>query len=675
MAKATCTAALLILLAAAGPLETAASSSRVSPVQKVVQLIDDMAAKVKKEDDELIAGFEEYAKFCDDEATEKTYSIKDSKESIEEFSATVLESQGTIETETAKTGDLSTKISDLEAEVSEAVALRKSEKETFMKAEKELVETTEELSGAQEAIKKSMALIQTRGGKVSSQDRQVLNAVIESLGQIVEASFVTQKQKDHIAALLQSRADAEEDAEYSLSAHTMNVDAIMETLADMEDKSEASLNEARKGETEAQQSHDMLKQGLENEIANSKKEMSESTKAKAAAEQTLAEATGDLAAEKKGLSEDTKYVGELKRDCQTRASEFEVETKDNKAELTALSKAKAILLKKFAAGALVQTKATTKARDVPDAEQDAKMRALRSIEQLGKRLHSTALVALSYRMAEDPFGKIRGMIEDMIAKLLQEAAEEATQKAFCDKELGESNAEKADKEGKLGKVNARLEKASSSTATLTEEVTILSKEVAENDAAMKTATEIRQKEKAAFKVVEKDLSESQEACAAATEVLREYYEGASLVQVSSKARAKSEVDAEGDGSGILGVLEVAESDFAKGLAEARTVEQQAQSEYDTMMQDGKMLKMTKEMEIKGKLSETKSLKTTITDLSSDKEGLTGELDAVLAYLDKLKPQCEVKVPSYAERKAAREQEIEGLKSALEILAPSFVQVG
>merc|ERR1719183_2772162 len=160
------------------------------------------------------------------------------------------------------------------------------------------------------------------------------------------------------------------------------------------------------------------------------------------------------------------------------------------------------------------------------------------------------------------------------------------------------------------------------------------------------------------------------------EVLRKYYEGASLMQMGSKARAKTAADAEGDGSGILGVLEVAESDFAKGLAEARTVEQQAEAEYKKLMQDGKMLKMTKEMEVKGKRSEVASIKTTLTDLSSDKEGLTGELDAVLAYLDKLKPQCETKVPSYAERKAAREQEIEGLKSALDILeAPALLQTG
>merc|ERR1719453_1163978 len=428
---------------------------------------------------------------------------------------------------------------------------------------------------------------------------------------------------------------------------------------------------------ESQSSHALLSQGLSNEITNTKKEMSESTQKSASSAQDLAEAEKDLAIEKKGLSEDTTYLRELKRDCQTRASEFEVEAKDNKAELTALSKAKAILTKKFAAS-LVQTgakvTAQVKARDASDAADEAKSRALRSIEQLGRRLHSTALIALAYRAAEDPFGKIRGMIEDMIAKLLQEAAEEATQKAFCDKEIGESMTSKADKEGKLEKVNARLEKAESSMATLTEESAKLSKEVAENDKAMADATAVRQKEKADFMVVEKDLSESAEACAAATAVLREYYEGASLVQVSSKSRSREEADAEDTkGEGILGLLEVAEDDFAKSLSEARTIESTAQSEYDKLMQDGKMLKMTKEMEIKGKQSELKSLKTTSTDLSSDKEGITGELDAVLAYLDKLKPQCETKVPSYAERKAAREQEIEGLKSALEILAPSLMQ--
>merc|ERR1719326_2790437 len=319
----------------------------------------------------------------------------------------------------------------------------------------------------------------------------------------------------------------------------------------MEDKAEASLNDARKREGESQSAHELLKQGLSNEVAGLTKEMGESTQRKAASAEGLATAEKDSAVTKKTLAEDTSFLKDLKRDCQNRASDFEVETKDNKAELTALGKAKAILLKKFASFVQTQTLAKSEARE----DEDPKARALRSIEQLGRRLHQTSLVALAYRAAADPFVKIRGMVEDMIAKLLQEAADEATQKAFCDQEIGESTASKEEKGGKLDKVNARLEKAESSTATLTEEISRLSAEVAENDAAMKAATDVRQREKADFMAVEKDLSESQDACAAATQVLREYYEGASLLQVASKAKASAAVDAEGDG--ILGVLEVA----------------------------------------------------------------------------------------------------------------------
>merc|ERR1719498_1742086 len=98
-------APVLLLLLAASP--AVAAGNKVSPVQKVIQLIDDMATKVKKEDDELIAGFEEYAKFCDDEATQKGYAIKDSKEEIEELSATVIDSKATVDTSAAEVSDLS----------------------------------------------------------------------------------------------------------------------------------------------------------------------------------------------------------------------------------------------------------------------------------------------------------------------------------------------------------------------------------------------------------------------------------------------------------------------------------------------------------------------------------------------------------------------------------------
>merc|ERR1719281_271669 len=635
--------------------------TKISPVQKVVQMIDEMAGKVQKELDATTADFEEYAKFCDDQSVEKDYAIKDGKESMEELDATITDTSAGIESAAAKIEDLSTKISDTESELSTATALRKHENEEFVKKEKELLETTRELEGATTAIKKSLSLVQLRGGRVGQSEREALNALVAGLGQLVEASFVQPEQRRHIQSFLEERADAEEA--FEARARTLDSNAIVDTLTEMTDEAEESLTETRKREAEAAQSFALLKQSLEGEIKGMKEELGESTQFKASSAEKLAAAQQDLVVTTKAFEEDTAYLKDLKRDCQTRAREFEVTVKDNNAELTALGKAKAILLKKFA---LMQTSTKVHAlAKVRMHDEDPKSRALRSIEQLGRKLHSTALVSLAYRAASDPFGKVRSMIEDMIAKLLQEAAEEATQKAFCDKEIGESKASKDEKQGKLDKVNSRLEKAESTIATLTEQVTVLSKEVADSDAALAEATALRTKEKTTFVAVEKDLSESQEACAAATEVLREYYEGASLIQTGQKA--KDQADEQGDGSGILGMLEVAESDFAAGLAEARTVEEAAQADFDKLKDEAKMLKATKTMEIKGKQSEIGSLKTSMADLGSDKEGLTGELDAVLAYLDKLKPQCETKVPSYAERKAAREAEIEGLKNGLEIL--------
>ena len=77
-----------------------------------------------------------------------------------------------------------------------------------------------------------MAFIQAQGGSASTHDREPENAGLESMGRIVQASFVTQKQKSHIASLLEARADSEEDAE--MGSGVMNVDAIMETLGEME---------------------------------------------------------------------------------------------------------------------------------------------------------------------------------------------------------------------------------------------------------------------------------------------------------------------------------------------------------------------------------------------------------------------------------------------------------
>jgi len=654
------------MLVAALILASGVHGARVSPVQKVIMLIEEMAGKVGKDQEAAAAAFTENAQFCDKEVSEKGYAIKDSNKNIEKLSAMIEDMAAKIDQLETKIADLAPQISAAEGELNAEMKMRAKENADFVAIEKELLSTVEKLDGAKETLEKTFSLAQ-----LTPEAKQKLTKMLDGLAVIVEASFVTHAQRSKVQAFLQAQEDSD-DSE-GIKAHGSGGDAILETLDEMIDKAEGTLADTRKEEMGKAQAHAMLKQNLENEIKSYKEELAESTQGKQVAAETSAQSEKDLAVEKKGLAGDTAYTHDLKRDCMLKSQEWEVNTRDGQAELKALTTAKGILAKKFAA--FVQTTAMHKLQfKVAQGNHgdSSKARALRIIEQLGRSVHSTALVSLAYRAAADPFAKVRGMIEDMIQKLMQEAAEEASQKAFCDAEMGESQKSKADKEGKLDKLNARIEKGDSAVAELTGQIATRSKELAEISASVKEATEIRNAEKSTFMKAEKDFSESQQACAAALEVLTEYYEGASLVQVKTTVRvsSKSSEDAStgGDGTGIIGVLEVAESDFAKSLADVRSTESVAQDEYDKMMQDSKLEKVTKEMEVKGAESQVKQIQTSLSNYNEDKAGLDTELQAVLDYLGKLKPQCETKAPSYAEIKAKRDKEIAGLKEGLSVLS-------
>jgi len=121
-------------------------------------------------------------------------------------------------------------------------------------------------------------------------------------------------------------------------------------------------------------------------------------------------------------------------------------------------------------------------------------------------------------------------------------------------------------------------------------------------------------------------------------------------------------------STIISVLEMSEEDFTTLLAESEATEDEAAKAYTALSDENKVSKATKETEAKGKASEVKSLTVQLGHSKEDHASVSSELDAVNAYVDKLRPQCEEKAMSYEEKKAKREAEIEGLKEALNILA-------
>jgi len=160
------------------------------------------------------------------------------------------------------------------------------------------------------------------------------------------------------------------------------------------------------------------------------------------------------------------------------------------------------------------------------------------------------------------------------------------------------------------------------------------------------------------------MEEGLEGIKLALKVLNEYY----------AKEDKAHGAAEGAGSGIIGMLEVIESDFSKGLAEMISAEETAAAEYERITKENEIATVSKNQDVKYKTKTHKSLDKATADLNSDKEGLQTELDAVLEYWAKIKEQCIAKPEPYEERVKRREAEIAGLKEALQILEGEAVLI-
>merc|ERR1719162_84606 len=119
--------------------------------------------------------------------------------------------------------------------------------------------------------------------------------------------------------------------------------------------------------------------------------------------------------------------------------------------------------------------------------------------------------------------------------------------------------------------------------------------------------------------------------------------------------------------GIIGLLEVAEADFSKNLAEITAEEEAAVSEYETVSKENEIEKTTKQQDVKYKTKESKELDKSSAELASDRTGVKEELDAVLEDLAKIEEECIAKAETYGARKERRAAEIAGLKEAMQIL--------
>jgi chromosome segregation ATPase len=693
-----------------------ADDAKIAAVNKVVSMLEDLQAQVLAEGEAEAATYNKFACFCKTTQNDKSEAIKTGKDDKSSLTADINKF-------TKQRDDLDKKISGLESDIEKA---EKAMKAATEKSDGELaVYTTNSndlkaaLASLTEAIKvlkasKSPSLVQLQSiGKTMQQAALMADALgLGGAGVQKAATFFLQQGEVPVEM---------EDYKFHSSG-------IVETLEKLLGDFRKEKNSVDADEVKRVQTHDMFIQDRTDFVKAQTLSMNE---AKADREQKIEDigtSSQELTTVSAQLLDDMEYLDELNTACSEKAKTWDQRTKLRANELTAITQATGIVkdtvVAKTASSTIrfaqtgtvlhladavansdsammaIEAEAESADSDAPmgflqkksvqkhEQPDDGRQMIISLLKGKGQELKSTLLTSLASKIAGDPFAKIKKLIQELIERLLTEAANEANQKGWCDKATADATQKRTYSADEVEGLNAKMAKLEALSAKLGEEIATLGTEIGDLTTAQSTADKERKDEKTENANTVTEAKAGLAAVKMAIDILDKFYKTSAKAEVdlslaqgplddAPDAGFKTGEAYQGAGAesgGIIGMMEVIQSDFERTISETKAAEVQAQKEHDEFTTETSKSLAEKNMAKK----EKQSLKDETDNNQSDAESELGSQSKILATsikeLIELKATCVDTGMSYADRVAMREQEIASLKKALCIFG-AFAEYG
>jgi len=651
-----------------------APATSVTPIEKVIQMLTEMKETgIKEKQDEEVA-MSKFSTWCGNTQSFKTTAIKKAEAALTQLAADIEKAASDAAAAGKAIEGLDADIFQYEADKKEATEVRAKEHADFEALHADYSESIDAIERAIDVIKAGpqgqVSLVQiAQLPKLPAKAKEVITAFL-------------QRDSQPMSALMQ---DAQEMiAAPEAAAFEGSSGGILQMISDLEAKFNDERDDLEKKEAEERHTFDMLAQELTDQIEGAVRERKVQASTKGKKESEKASAEGDSADTAAVKASDEKYLADITATCQQKTADFAKRQELRTGELAAIEQAIEIMSSEAVAGSgakhlptLVQ-KSTSLAQLRSNTMSPQQKAVASFLQNKAKQTNSRILSLIAVKVAEDPFKKVSKMIKDMIIKLTEEATEEAEHKGFCDTELTTNKQTRDFKTEQSAELNAEIEKLTADIAQGAAEISALSSAISELDAAVAEATEQRTAEKEKNQATIADAQAGQAAVSKATTILKEFYDKAAtataLVQAQNSGSQSpmpetfDEAYTGQSSGGVLSMLEVCESDFARLEADTTSGEDAAQTEFETFTSDSAVDKAEKSASMKHKEEMKVKNESALQTAKKDLEGVTAELDAAMEYYEKLKPSCVDAGESYEERVARREEEIQSLKEALKILA-------
>jgi len=665
-------AILLVLCALGHGIDTSLSSSLTldsggRPVSKVVTLLKDMLKELENEAEEDEEIYDKMVCWCNLNDKEKTKAIKDGEDAID-----VLITK--IEEYTAAVSRLSTEIKHLKDDIfkytsafDQATSIREKERAEWDDEEKDMLETIAALKSAIIVLSKHEAasLAQAPPSWINLLS---VKATLHKLLKHADAlhGLLDPKQRSQVSSFLQEAAPASAE--------------ILGILKAMLEEFEKNLKDGQADEAAGANSYEELKVSSTTEIKQANTLLDKKLLELAEHEEKLAVWKIDLDGTRAKLAEDEKFLAFLKERCQKIDYEWEQRQKTRAQEMEAVRKAMAVLtsddahalagrtVNRFLQVSMLQARSSS--------QKELRSKAFELLKSAAHKLNNPKLSVLALQVRLDAFTKVKKAIDDMIAELLKEKADEIKHKDFCVDEFNKNERQTQKKNHEKTDTMAKIEDLKMTIEQLTGEIKALKMEIDEMKLQIKRAGEDREKANNEFQVVVADQRAAQKLLKQALDVLKTFYEkGAALVQAPVNALGGpapppgfSDYNTNAAAPGVMGMLDQIVNDAkAMELAAIRD-ESKDQKEYEDMVMETNASIEQAKKEIIHK-SEAKAKAEA--DLASAEENLANvelELEQLANMNEQLHKSCDFILKNFDIRQQAREEEIEALKEAKAILS-------
>jgi hypothetical protein len=624
------------------------------PVTKVVNLLKDMLKQLEKEAAEDEDIYNKMACWCETTDKEKNKAIADATARIAALNteiSTLTQASARLNTEIKH---FTIEVADNQAALDQADEMRQKQLAEFNQNEKDMLIAINQLKSAVQTLSE-----QHPGSFV--QVAAALNNGLTKHWYLLE-SVLTPSEREAAQAFLQAPGFNSEPT--FKQSYAPQSGAIFGILKQMKETFEENLAKAQKDEVQDQKDFEQLKAAKEEEIAEGQAQIDTKTSELAETDEKLAQAKQDIKDTTNSLAADEAFLSDLKEKCQTEDKDYAERTKTRSLEMEACSKCLAVLSSDEAHDLFSRTFSFIQQTSAITLSSQRRSKASEALSAAAKKFNSPRLAALAVRVRLNAFTEVKKAIDDLVAALLKEKADEIKKKDYCVAEFNTNQLQTEKKTKEKKDLIAHIKELDFTIEDLTKAIDTLKAEIADMNEQLKRAGEDREKANKEFQITISDARETQKMLKAALDILSEFY-GIQMLQQPASA---PELKKNAGGAKVTTMLETIIADAKDMEAEAQRAEEEGQAAYENYVKETQASVEEKNKDI-GNKSETKAkTEEELIETKEAKEAALIELENLSNFVLELHQECDFVVKNFDMRQAARDDEVEALRQAKNILS-------